>query len=74
MLHIGKQIKAKMDERHRSVVWLARHLSCSRANVYKIFGKYTLDTGLLVRISILLDFDFFMLYSEEFRQNRQPPE
>lgn len=68
MVHIGKEIKRKMEERQRTVVWAARHLSCSRTNVYKIFDKYTIDTDSLTRISRLLDFDFFSLYSDELTQ------
>ena len=46
MIHIGKQIRQKMEER-QTVVWLSKHLSCSRANVYKIFEKYSVDTEML---------------------------
>lgn len=65
MLHIGKLIRQKMEERHQTVVWLSRQLSCSRNNVYKIFDKYSIDTGVLVKISEVLEFDFFKYYSEE---------
>lgn len=56
-----------MEERQKTVVWLAEQLSCSRTNVYKIFEKYSVDTDQLVRISTILDFDFFSLYSENVR-------
>lgn len=56
-----------MEERQKTVVWLAEQLSCSRTNVYKIFDKYSVDTDQLVRISTILDFDFFSLYSENVR-------
>lgn len=67
MIHIGTQIRLKMEERQKTVVWLAEQLSCSRTNVYKIFDKYSVDTDQLVRISTILDFDFFSLYSENVR-------
>lgn len=70
MLHIGKLIKQKLEEQHKTVVWLAQRLSYSRANVYKIFDKYSIDTEVLARISQILDFDFFNLYSEEMRKNK----
>ena len=54
-----------MEERQKTVVWLSKHLSCSRANVYKIFEKYSVDTEMLARISAILNFDFFSLYSED---------
>lgn len=44
---------------------MARQLSCGRANVYKIFEKYSIDTELLMKISVTLDYDFFSLYSRE---------
>ena len=34
-----------MEERQKTVVWLSKHLSCSRANVYKIFEKYSVRIG-----------------------------
>lgn len=71
MIHIGKQIKLKMEEYQKTVVWLAEQLSCSRTNVYKIFDKYSVDTEMLARISNILDFDFFSLYSKEMKKNKE---
>lgn len=65
MIHIGKLIRQKMEERHLTVVWLASHLSCTRTNVYKMFERYSVDTEVLMKLSIVLDFDFFSLYSDE---------
>lgn len=71
MLHIGEIIRQKMLEQHVSVVYLARHLSCSRNNVYKLLSKYSLDTEVLMKISKLLNYDFFYLYSEEIRKDKR---
>lgn len=71
MIHIGKQTRLIMEERNETVVWLAKHLSCSRTNVYKIFEKHSVDTDILTRISIILDFDFFSLYSEDVKKNME---
>lgn len=71
MLHIGELIRKKMKEQHKSVVWLAKQLSCSRNNVYKILDKYSLDTELLVKISILLDFDFLSVYLEDMKRRKE---
>lgn len=70
MIHIGKQIRLKMEERNETVVWLAKHLSCSRTNVYKIFQKHSVDTDILSRLSLILDFDFFSLFSEDLKRNK----
>ena len=65
LVHIGELIKGTLKQRRKSVVWFAGELSCSRTNVYKIFSKQSIDTYDLLRISKILDFDFFELYSAE---------
>ena len=67
-MHIGTRIRKQLNERHQTVVWLARQLACSRTNVYKIFVLFFLDTALLMRISIILNYDFFKLYSDQFQK------
>ncbi len=61
MKHIplGALIEAELRRQEHSVSWLARHLSCDRRNVYRIFQKESLDTSLLLRISRILGHDFF---------------
>ena len=56
---IGSLIKAELERQERSVVWLARHLCCDRTNIYRIFAKESIDTELLMRISIVLNHNFF---------------
>ena len=70
MIHIGEQIRQKMKERQKTVIWLSRQLSCSRTNVYKIFEKYSVDTETLTKISTILEFDFFSLYSDYIKTNK----
>ena len=65
MIHIGQQIQKQVDEQGLTTVWLANELGCHRTNLYKIYDKPTIDTGLLLRISRILNYDFFSLYSEE---------
>ena len=62
MIDIGVIIREKLKERGKPVVWFARQLSCSRTNIYKIFDKRSIDTSELMRISKILDYDFFKLY------------
>lgn len=71
MLEIGLLIRQKLKERKRTIVWLAENLSCSRTNVYKIFDKRSIDTDYLLRISDILDYDFFKLYSDELKKRRE---
>lgn len=67
-MHIGQLIRRELTDQGRSVTWFAGQLSCSRTYAYKIFGDESIGTELLLRISELLDVDFFKLYSEEFRK------
>lgn len=67
-IHIGQLIRQRLDENGHSVVWLARQLTCSRTNVYKIFEKSHLDTEMLARISVVLNYDFFSIISNTLRQ------
>ena len=71
VMHIGQLIKQELEEQGRTVVWFARKLSYSRANVYKIFEKSSIDTNVLMRISSLLGVDFFQCYSKELDQKEE---
>lgn len=64
-IHIGSIIQAQLKADHRSVGWLAREIHCSRNHVYKIFKRHSLDTDLLLRISMSMQFNFFRYYSAE---------
>ncbi len=46
--------------------WLAKKINCDRTNVYKIFRRASIDTALLLRISAVLEYDFFSDLSKEF--------
>lgn len=70
-MHIGKLIKLQMEEQNRTVSWLAHELSYCRTNIYKIYDKKSIDTDLLLRISSILEYDFFAAYSEEFQKNNE---
>ena len=64
-MHIGRFIREQVDKQEKTVVWLANQLSCSRTNIYKIYERPSIDTGLLLRISQILNYDFFALYTHE---------
>lgn len=68
-LHIGKLIKAELARQGRSITWLAEQLNYSRQYVYKIFSRKWIYTDLLLKISDILDYDFFKCYSE-WREKR----
>lgn len=64
-VHIGKIIRKELSRQKRSVSWFARGINCERSNIYSIFKRDTIDCALLFKISILLDRDFFEIYSRE---------
>lgn len=61
-IFIGKSIEYELRNQERSAVWLARKLNCNRTNIYKIFNRSTIDTELLLRISNVLQRNFFEEY------------
>lgn len=71
MKQIGLLIKEELEKQERSISWFARKLSCDRSNIYRLFQKDSIDTGLLTRISILLNHDFFSDLSEYIKEKRQ---
>ena len=67
-IHIGKEIERILHEQGHTVTWLAEQYGCSRIHMYRIFEKSSLDTAMLLRFSVLLHHDFFLLYSQHLSQ------
>lgn len=65
MVHIGKLIEEELHRQERTVTWFAKKLYCERTNVYNIFKRQSIDTELLLRISVILNRDFFIYYQKE---------
>jgi len=65
VVNIGENIKEEMLRQERTVSWLARKLNCTRAAVYRIFAKNSIDTALLANISQILHRDFFRELSDD---------
>ena len=66
-MHIGQIIRQELEDQGRSVVWLAKQMSYSRTNIYKIFDRPSIDADVLLRISLVLGVDFFKYYSAELK-------
>ncbi|MGM9805486.1 MAG: hypothetical protein ACI3Z7_03520 [Candidatus Aphodosoma sp.] len=64
ILHIGQMLERELKAQGRSVAWLAEKLCCSRTNAYKIIKKQNIDIELLLRISKILQHDFFRRISD----------
>ena len=58
-IHFGHMIQAELKRQGRTVTWFARAIHCDRTNAYKIFANSHIDTELLLRISRVLDHNFF---------------
>jgi hypothetical protein len=67
-LHIGQLIQEQLKTDQRSVGWLSRQIPCTRNHVYKLFKRPSLDAALLLRISMVMQFNFFQYYTAEFLQ------
>ena len=65
MIHIGKLIEKEVYKQKISISWFAQKLYCDRTNIYKIFNRQSIDTELLLRISQILKYDFFLYYQKE---------
>ncbi len=65
MINVGQSIKEELQRQERTVSWLARKLNCTRASVYRIFEKNSIDTSLLISISEILHHNFFRDLSED---------
>ena len=55
-MNIGKHIEEVLRKQGKSAAWLAQEIPCKRKS---------LDVRLLMRISIILEYDFFKELSEE---------
>lgn len=66
-MHIGSCIKEVFDNGPKTwtVTWFALQLNCDRRNIYNIFVRQSIDTELLLRISKILQYNFFKLLEKE---------
>ncbi len=70
-LFIGERIKQELKKQGKTSVWLAEQLGCHRTNIYKVYGRSSIDTSMLFHISQLLNVDFFKLYSEALAKQKK---
>ena len=69
-INIGQAIREEMDRTGRTVTWLSKQLGTNRMACYRIFNSFSIDTQMLLRISVLLGRDFFSLYSAALREEK----
>lgn len=66
-IFIGRLIENELRRQQKSVVWLSKELNCNRTNIYKIFGRQSVDTELLLKISNALNCNFFDIYTSRLK-------
>jgi plasmid maintenance system antidote protein VapI len=70
-IHIGEIISQKLKEEGRTKKWLAKQVHCDQSNFCKILQKPSMDTGLLLHISLILQVNFFFYLSDYYTENQQ---
>ena len=68
--HIGNLIKEELHRQGRTITWLASQLNYSRQHMYYLLAHSFIYSDLLLRISEILDFDFFAYYTEYLNRNK----
>jgi predicted transcriptional regulator len=61
-VHIGKEIRKKLNEKNLSAAWLAEKIHYSTRSVYRFLSKPNLRVNLITEISNALQYNFFKLY------------
>ena len=61
-MHIGEKIKARAKELRIGATELSRMIKTSKQNIYSIYLRKTIDTGLLQKLGKALEYDFFSYY------------
>lgn len=68
---IGKEIQAVVRKRGMKVEELAKRLNVSKPNIYDIYRRNTIDTGLLERLCNVLDHNFFEVFANKYRTQQE---
>ncbi|MNJ84799.1 hypothetical protein D3C87_22590 [compost metagenome] len=69
-VHIGEEIKRVFNEKGLRMATFSKRINMTRENVYNIFNRKTIDTGLLLSICIELEFDFFSIYTNRINPSQ----
>ncbi|KMQ60150.1 transposase [Chryseobacterium angstadtii] len=63
-IHIGKLIEARVAEADIELARIKKYLNLSEERVRQMYEEEHLDTEILLRMSKLLEYDFFRIYSQ----------
>jgi len=73
-LHIGEKIQERLKELGMTKTVFASRINCSPPNVYNIFERESIDSKLLMQISVVLRKNFFQYYYNEIPDCINHPE
>ena len=71
-LHIGREIEKIYENSGMKLSEFAKRINTSTRNVYSIFERSEIKTDQLLKISKVLNHDFFALYKAETIQVEEP--
>lgn len=71
VFHAGNKIREVAVRKGMPISELGRRINTARQNVYKILNKKTMDTGMLLKISKVLEYDFFQYYTPLKEENQK---
>ncbi|AZA84151.1 transposase [Chryseobacterium lactis] len=63
-IHVGSLVKLCIEERKINEVRICKFLKCSGKELESIFLQKSLEAEVLLKLSILLEYDFFRIYSQ----------
>lgn len=58
-IHIGTVVKKELERQGQTVEWLAFNIPTSTPNCYKMLNSASINTDVLMRISVALEHNFF---------------
>lgn len=58
-IHIGLLVRGELFKQQQTVKWLSEQLGIQRANCYRILNAQSVHTELLVKLSTVMQHDFF---------------
>ena len=68
--HVGNLIRQVIAAKGIRISWLAKQLNCHRNNIYKMYSRPWIDTQTLMKLSKILEYDFFSALSDSYKQDK----
>jgi|GEM_PF-5942946 len=65
-IDIGSIIRKVAEQGHVGPTELGKRIGTSKQNIYGIYKRKSMDSGLMLKLSLALDHDFFQYYVRNF--------